>query len=157
MSISPKLATASDLDDIAEFYISTRRYFSDLIPPIVGTTDGVRTWLANRVASQDEVWLVHDDLGLAALMILEPGWIDQLYVRPDLVGRGIGSFFVNFAKFRLPDGIQLWTFQSNSPAQKFYEKHGFVAVGFTDGQSNQEKAPDIRYQWLPPVHEEKVN
>ncbi|MBU6347388.1 MAG: GNAT family N-acetyltransferase [Actinomycetales bacterium] len=157
MRISPKLATASDLDELAEFYISTRRYFSDLIPPIVGTSESVRTWLANRLASQDEVWLVHDDLGIAALMILEPSWIDQLYVRPDLVRQGIGSDLINFAQSRLPSGIQLWTFQSNLPAQKFYEKHGFVAVEFTDGQSNQEKAPDIRYQWLPPVNEEKVN
>lgn len=155
--IEPRLAWKSDLDELAEFYISTRRYFSDLIPPIVGTAEGVRTWLANRLASQDEVWLVHDDLGIAALMILEPGWIDQLYVRPDLVRRGIGSSLVNFAKSQLPGGIQLWTFQSNSPAQSFYERHGFTAVEVTDGQSNQEKAPDIRYQWLPPVPEEKVN
>lgn len=149
--IEPRLAWKLDLDELAEFYLNTREYFSDVIPSIVGSAESVRTWLANRLASQDEVWLAHDDLGLAALMILEPGWIDQLYVRPDLVRRGIGSNLVNFAKSRLPDGIQLWTFQSNSPAQKFYEKHGFVAVEFTDGQSNQEKAPDIRYQWLPNV------
>ena len=44
------------------------------------------------------------------------------------------------------DQVQLWTFQSNAGARRFYERHGFVAVQTTDGD-NEEQAPDIRYLW----------
>ena len=43
---------------------------------------------------------------------------------------------------------QLWTFQSNHGARRFYERHGFVAVQHTDGD-NEEGAPDVRYEWRP--------
>jgi phosphinothricin acetyltransferase len=49
------------------------------------------------------------------------------------------------------DQIQLWTFQSNSGARRFYERHGFVAVQTTEGD-NEEKAPDVRYVWRRVVH-----
>jgi hypothetical protein len=31
------------------------------------------------------------------------------------------------------------------PAQRFYERHGFIAVERTDGSSKKEHEPDIRY------------
>ena len=33
----------------------------------------------------------------------------------------------------IPTGLQLWAFQSNERARRFYERHGFVAVELTDG------------------------
>ncbi len=42
---------------------------------------------------------------------------------------------------------ELWTFQTNLPARRFYERHGFIAVRWTDGASNEERAPDVRYVW----------
>ena len=44
-------------------------------------------------------------------------------------------------------GLELWTFQINATAQRFYERHGFVAVDRTDGSANEEREPDIRYRW----------
>jgi hypothetical protein len=52
------------------------------------------------------------------------------------------------AKVRQPNGLQLWTFQVNARARRFYESHGFVAVEETD-DNNQEKQPDVRYEWVP--------
>jgi hypothetical protein len=43
----------------------------------------------------------------------------------------------------------LWTFQTNTGARRFYERHGFVAVDETDGSANEERAPDVRYAWRP--------
>src|SRR5881397_1048528 len=40
-----------------------------------------------------------------------------------------------------PDGFQFWVFQQNERARRFYEAHGAVAVEFTDGEGNEEKAP----------------
>ncbi|CAA9412428.1 MAG: hypothetical protein AVDCRST_MAG35-1509, partial [uncultured Quadrisphaera sp.] len=46
-------------------------------------------------------------------------------------------------------GLALWTFASNVAAQRFYERHGFVAGDRTDGSGNEERAPDVRYAWRP--------
>ena len=66
---------------------------------------------------------------------------------PDRRGRGIGDRLVEFAKERQPTGLQLWTFQVNLAAQRFYERNGFVAVERTDGAGNEEREPDVRYVW----------
>ena len=47
-----------------------------------------------------------------------------------------------------PDGLDLWAFRSNTGARRFYERHGFVAVAFTEGD-NEEGEPDVRYHWSP--------
>ena len=46
-----------------------------------------------------------------------------------------------------PDGLELWTFQVNVGARRFYERHGFRAVELTDGSANEEHEPDVRYVW----------
>jgi hypothetical protein len=45
--------------------------------------------------------------------------------------------------------MRLWVFESNVPARRFYELHGFVAVERTDGAGNEERAPDVRMEWRP--------
>jgi GNAT superfamily N-acetyltransferase len=83
-----------------------------------------------------------------ALLALAPGWLEQLYVAPDRLGEGIGTRLMAVAKERQPEGLQLWTFQVNARARRFYEWHGFVAVEETPDR-NQERQPDVRYQWIP--------
>jgi hypothetical protein len=45
------------------------------------------------------------------------------------------------------DRLQLWTFQRNAPARRFYEARGFAAVEQTKGSGNEEMKPDVRYFW----------
>lgn len=45
------------------------------------------------------------------------------------------------------DTLELWAFQRNEGACRFYEAHGFVAVRFTDGADNEEREPDVRFVW----------
>jgi GNAT superfamily N-acetyltransferase len=80
-------------------------------------------------------------------MTLSPGWIVTLYLDPDARGQGTGDRFVALAQGLQPEGLQLWTFQVNGPAQRFYERHGCRAVERTDGAGNQEREPDVRYRW----------
>jgi hypothetical protein len=63
----------------------------------------------------------------------------------------VGDRFVDLAKEQRPDGLGLWTFQVNGSAQRFYERHGFIAVERTDGLRNEEHEPDVRYVWKPQV------
>ncbi len=67
-------------------------------------------------------------------------------VDPSLVGRGIGSGLLAHALKTLGRPICLYTFQENRGARRFYERHGFVAVEFTDGQGNEERCPDVLYE-----------
>jgi GNAT superfamily N-acetyltransferase len=69
-----------------------------------------------------------------------------LYVHPDNLRSGAGTQLLAAAKAGR-DILELWCFQANTPARRFYERHGFRAVRFTDGARNEEKMPDVRYRW----------
>ena len=45
--------------------------------------------------------------------------------------------------------IRLYTFQANLGARRFYERHGFSAIEFTDGEGNRERCPDVLYELAP--------
>jgi ribosomal protein S18 acetylase RimI-like enzyme len=85
-----------------------------------------------------------------AVLVLDDAWVDQLYVDPAFTGRGLGSRLVELAKSRRPAGLQLWTFATNTGAQRFYLRHGFMVAGTTDGSGNEENAPAIRFVWTAP-------
>ncbi len=141
-------ATASDADAVAMVYLRARRHAVPQIPPVQGPDDNVRSWLVGAVLRGEEVWVAETEhTVVVAMMLLEGEWIEQLYVDPAWTGRGIGSSLLEVAKRSRPDGLQLWTFQSNHGAHRFYERHGFRAEERTDGSSNQEGAPDVRYVW----------
>jgi GNAT superfamily N-acetyltransferase len=144
-----RLASALDVAAVTDLLWSAREAAVPSVPPVVGNYERMHGWLSHRLTDATDCWVTEDAQGLTALLLLEPGWIDQLYVRPDVLGQGIGSELVAKAKELMPDGLQLWTFQSNVRAHKFYEVHGFIAVERTDGSGNEEQAPDVRHVWMP--------
>jgi GNAT superfamily N-acetyltransferase len=102
------------------------------------------------VVPELETWVAEEGGGrVVGLMVLDGGELAQLYLEPGVRGCGIGDRFVALAKELRPRGLQLWTFQVNGPARRFYERHGFVAAEFTDGSRNEEREPDVRYVWAP--------
>jgi hypothetical protein len=50
------------------------------IPPPVQSDDDVRDSLATIVVPEQETWIVEEDHHIVALLVLQDGWIDQLYV-----------------------------------------------------------------------------
>ncbi|MGI8310416.1 GNAT family N-acetyltransferase [Saccharopolyspora hattusasensis] len=111
--------------------------------------DVVRSWFSRVVVPQRECWVAVDAGSVVGLLVLDGAELDQLYLEPLWRGRGLGGRFVDLAKRRRPGGLDLWTFQVNAPAQRFYERHGFVEVERTEGRRNEEREPDIRYAWRP--------
>jgi GNAT superfamily N-acetyltransferase len=119
------------------------------IPPPVHSDEDVRQWVATVVLPNNEAWVAETDAdGVIALLVLDNEWIDQLYVDPEWTGHGVGSQLIELAKELRPRGLDLWTFQSNEGARRFYERHGFIAVGTTEG-ANEEGAPDVHYHCGP--------
>lgn len=72
--------------------------------------------------------------------------LHALYVARAARGRGIGSNLLRQAQAAAPE-LTLWTFQTNTGAQRFYLRHGFREVLRTGGEANDEGLPDIRYDW----------
>jgi GNAT superfamily N-acetyltransferase len=139
-------AVPPDAGSMADVWLAS---FRAALPTVrlTHTDDEVRDWIARVVVGQLETWVAEADGAIVGLMTLHEGWIEHLYLRPDWRRRGLGRRFVAFAKERSPGGLQLWCFQVNAPARRFYERNGFVAAELTEGAGNEEHEPDIRYEW----------
>jgi ubiquinone/menaquinone biosynthesis C-methylase UbiE len=121
------------------------------IPPSVHDDDDIRRYVATVLFVRDAVWVATDadgDGAILGFLALDGDDVDQLYLEPSRTGEGIGTALLEQAKRERPEGLQLWAFQSNTGARRFYERHGFVADRFTDGD-NEEGAPDVHYVWRP--------
>ncbi|MEU6772859.1 GNAT family N-acetyltransferase [Streptomyces sp. NPDC046759] len=142
-------AVPADAWAAADVYL---RSFDAALPTVTRghTDDEVRAYIRDVVVPFHETWVAQDrDGAIVGLMVLQGELLSQLYLDPKRRGCGIGARFVALAKERSPGGLSLWTFQVNKPAHRFYERHGFTAVEFTDGSGNEERDPDVRYVWRP--------
>jgi GNAT superfamily N-acetyltransferase len=139
-------AVPEDADAIAELYERSLATLDFL--PVLHTLDEHRSWFA-RVVDEQEVW-VYDEGAIVGFAALDSEMLNYLYLEPFATGRGIGNALLDRVKERLPDGFRLWTFQQNEGARRFYERHGLEAIEFTDGAGNEERTPDVLYEWRPP-------
>src|SRR3954471_16115473 len=94
---APRLARTDEAQRIADLWLRSRYASIPAIPAPVHTDDETRDWFASVVPSDCEVWIITDDDGPAALLVLDHGWIDQLYVDPKWTGQGLGSVLVSVA------------------------------------------------------------
>jgi GNAT superfamily N-acetyltransferase len=144
MSYLLKRLTLEEMDCAA---IIHRAAFDDRLPWLAGlhTAEGDRAYFREHVFIECEVWgaVDGDTVGIIAF---REGWIDQLYVLPQHQRRGAGDALLRVAK-ATSSSLQLWTFQKNLLARRFYERRGFVAVKETDGSQNDEREPDVLYRW----------
>ncbi len=143
----------TDSGGCADVYMRSREFALRTVPSVHPPRE-IRRWMADEVVGRTDMWVAEVDGTIVGLMVLAPdlkdsGWVEQLYLDPAWMGRGLGDRFVQLAKERAPHGLQLWTFQVNEPARRFYERHGFVAAELTDGAGNEERAHDVRYHWSP--------
>jgi len=143
-------AVIADIPAIAATFLAARRSILHIVP-MVHADDSVEPWMRDVLFTTTELWVADDAGRVAAMMSLSPGWLEHLYVHPDWHSRGTGSALLTVARQQpqASAGLQLWTFQGNISARRFYERHGFVTAEFTDGAGNEEKTPDVRYEWQP--------
>lgn len=143
-------AARQDVVAAADVYLRSRRSAVPAIPPLVHDDDEVRAWFVDTVFAERELWVAaHASGAVIGLMVLDGDFVDQLYVDPRHTRSGVGSQLLAVARSLRPAALQLWTFQSNGGARRFYERHGFTPVEWTDGARNEERSPDVRYVWSP--------
>jgi GNAT superfamily N-acetyltransferase len=145
--ITIRPAVATDAGALAEVYLASFHATYDF--PLAHTDDQVRAWIRDLVDDGGSWVAVDSPEAIVGMMTLAPGSLDQLYVRPDRLGEGIGRRLLDVALDRWPGGLTLYTFQVNDRARRFYERNGFVADWFGDGSTNEEGQPDVRYVWRP--------
>jgi GNAT superfamily N-acetyltransferase len=118
--------------------------------PLAHTDEEVRGWIRDNLIPAKETWVAVDRGGaVIGVMALDGDDLAQLYIAPGWTGQGIGSRFMELAKRLRPTGLWLFTFQVNRGARRFYERHGFIVVDENDGSRNEERQPDVRYEWRP--------
>ena len=149
MKPSVRAAKAEDARRVADLLIDTRAAFMPYAPSAHPEPE-VREWVASHLVPTGGVVVADVDGQIVGTMAttVEDGvsWITQMAVDPRVVGKGIGSVLLAHAIGTLPRPIRLYTFQQNVGARRFYERHGFLAIEFTDGEGNEEKCPDVRYE-----------
>jgi len=139
-------ARVEEASALATIFLRSRHASVPNIPPLVHSDADVHAYFATVVLPNQDVWVSEADGQPVALLVLDRDWIQHLYADPEWTGRGLGSKLVDLAKMQSPDGLNLWTFQTNVRARRFYERHGFTAEEMTDGD-NEEGAADVRYSW----------
>ena len=145
---SIRQARAADADAVGDLWLASFKATYSF-PPAHPDED-VRRWIRDEIVPREETFVaVEPDGAVVGFMSLRDDDLDHLYVRPDRFDRGIGSRFVQLAKERRPGGLGLYTFQVNARARRFYERRGFRVEFLGDGESNEERQPDVRYTWDP--------
>ena len=140
-------AEQADYVAATEVLLRSRHASVPAIPPLVHLDEEAKKHFVETVMPSAEVWVVETDSAVSGVLVLEGNWIAQLYIDPDWTNHGLGTALIEQAKVEHPEVLELWTFESNRGAQRFYERHGFRAVGGTDGD-NEEGEPDIHYRWV---------
>jgi GNAT superfamily N-acetyltransferase len=144
-AVTLRRATVQDADQVADVWIQAFRGTYDFPP--AHHDDEVRAWVRDVLLPGFETWVAEAVGEVVGFVSLGRDSVEQLYVAPGRTGRGIGSRLLTLAMERRPGGLELWTFQVNAGARRFYERHGFTAVETTDGAGNEERQPDVRYAW----------
>ena len=150
MNVDFWVATAVDAEAVADVYLRSRK---ELVAcaPLVHSDQNVREWIGRTLIPARRMTVATVDGLIVGLMAVSNdgrcSWIDHLYLLPGWIGRGIGTQLLNRARRELPSPIRLYTFQCNHSARYFYERRGFTAIAFGDGSGNEEKCPDILFEW----------
>ena len=134
-----------DADGIAAVFSSSLRLLTFL--PVLHTVEEDRRFIENIILKECEVIVAEGDPGIVSFLALNGEEIRLLYSHPDFIGSGAGSLLLDAVKKSSVAALELWCFQANERARRFYEERGFRAVRFTDGRDNEEKVPDVRYRW----------
>jgi ribosomal protein S18 acetylase RimI-like enzyme len=138
-------ATSDDAPAVSDVFVRARdemRY----LPRIV---DEHRPLLGGWFIDRDEIWVDDQDGIVVGFVGLNGDTMTHIYVDPAAQNRGIGTALLDHAKTLRPERLELWVFQKNESARRFYDRHGFRLVRLTDGAENMEKQPDALYEWLP--------
>jgi ribosomal protein S18 acetylase RimI-like enzyme len=113
--------------------------------PVPHTVADQRQYFEEHTLAETCVQLALLDGAIVGFVACTPDWVEQLYVHVDHLGQGIGSRLLEFAKSRSGGRLWLYTFATNTNAQRFYERHDFAVL--ERGFEPVMQLGDLRYEW----------
>jgi putative acetyltransferase len=145
MPLRLRRAALSDMGAVARLHRQVRKICLPYLPDLHSPEEDL-AYFYEQVFPRSTIWLGETEDELAGFAAVREDWLDHLYVAPTWHGLGLGSTLLDIAK----DGrsrLDLWVFQRNEQARRFYERRGFRLMELTDGSANEERMPDVRYRW----------
>jgi GNAT superfamily N-acetyltransferase len=136
-------ATLDDAAAISRLFVCVR----DEMTYLPRIDDEHRPLLGGWFIDRDEIWVAEEDGLVVGFIGLNGDVLTHIDVDPGAQNRGVGTALLDHAKRLRPDRLELWVFQENAGARRFYERHGFGLVKLTNGADNMEKEPDALYEW----------
>jgi ribosomal protein S18 acetylase RimI-like enzyme len=119
---------AGDIDAISRIHADACRIayrFMNWNYPL----EEVRRWYEEEKSPRWDWGAVAQQNGEAVgFVAMIGGHIDQLFVRPDAQGRGIGTSLLEASLARGIRPATLNVFEQNLPARRLYDRHGFGEV-----------------------------
>jgi putative acetyltransferase len=109
--------------------------------PTLYSPDQIRAWMRDKVFPSQRVIVAELEGDLVGYVSHTETSLSNLYVLPTHQRRGVGSALLKVALENMSDEAELWVFEANTEAIRFYERKGFRTVAHTDGE-NEEKLPD---------------
>jgi GNAT superfamily N-acetyltransferase len=125
-------ATAQDAAAIAEVFSASFRLLTFL--PMLHTAEEERWFISDMILRECKVMIAEDESGIVSFLARHGEEIRLLHTRPDRIGAGAGTQLIEAAKNSGVAALELWCFQANTRARRFYEARGFRAIRFTDGR-----------------------
>ena len=146
-------ASPKDAEAVVRIYRESRAVGMPWLP-VLHTEAEDRAWYRERLGG--EAWVYELGGRTAGFALVREDDLDALYVAPDVQRRGIGAALFRQAQEARPGGFGWWVFRDNVRARRFYEVLGGRLLYETDGAGNEEKTPDVRYEWRPTPAEEEA-
>lgn len=154
MSAILRSAKVEDAADVVRVLRASRLRFLPYAPPVHSEAEDL-DWTRHSLIPSGGVTIATVDdnvIGVLAVSRADSAnWIDQMYIRPEYCGRGVGSQLMRAALSSLSRPIRLYTFQQNGRARRFYERFGFSAIEWGDGSRNEEGCPDVLYELVDDI------
>jgi ribosomal protein S18 acetylase RimI-like enzyme len=138
-------ATPDDAPAISDLFVRAR----DQMTYLPRIPEHVRPLLGGWFLERAELWVAEEGGRVVGFAGVSGSELTHLYTDPSAQNRGVGRALLDHVKSLRPEGLELWVFQRNEGARRFYERHGFELVTLTDGTGNMEQQPDTLYEWRP--------
>ncbi len=140
-------ARPDDVDLIVDIHRTSLAVSMPWLPVLHTRTADLKHFRTN-VLPQQSVVVAQIEQNVVGFNATHEGWLEHLYIAPDLLRLGIGTLLLHKAQ-AANSTLHLWTFQRNLAARQFYAAHGFAEVEQTNGASNEQLEPDVRLVWQP--------
>lgn len=145
--ITVRPAVPADAGAVADVHRDARAATMPYLPPQRRTREQVVAWAEALIGGPGTVLVAVRGTTVLGYAALDGDVLDHLYVRPDVLRRGVGSRLLAAVRRHAPGGLRLHVFEANVDARAFYARHGFTVV--SRDCDNMERLPSLTLRSTP--------